>query len=109
MTRRRWGVPVVLGLGFAVAATAAGFRPTAGHGGADRTPPGRGFSAAAGEVPTPQKPAFVVHRPRLLPAHESIARFAPVRQTAVARAEPSPTAPPVAPLGVKTPEGTTNL
>ena len=65
--------------------------------------------AAASGVPAPQQPAFVVHRSRLLPTHELVARFAPVREAVVAREEPSPTAPPVASIGLETPEGTTNL
>jgi L,D-transpeptidase catalytic domain len=109
MTKRRWGIPVVLALALALAATAAGLLPTAGHGSADRTAPGQGFAAAAAGVPAPQEPAFVVHRPRLLPTHEGIARFAPVRQAVDAREEPSPSAPPVASIGLETPEGTTNL
>jgi len=106
MTKRRWGVPVLLALGLALAATAAGFRWTAGHGPASTQ---KAFAAAAEGVPAPQDPAFVVHRPRLLPRHEGVARFAPVRQPVVARATPSPNAPPVASIGLETPEGTTNL
>jgi hypothetical protein len=93
----------------ALAATAATFRATAGHGGTDETAGGKVLAAAAGAVPAPQEPAFVVHRPRLLPPHERVARFAPVRDAVVARAEPSPTAPAVAPVGLETSEGTTNL
>jgi hypothetical protein len=109
MTKRRWGVPVVLALGLALAATGAGFRWTAGHGHADAASAEKAFAAAADGVPAPQDPAFVVHRPRLLPTHEGVVRFAPVRQAVVAREEPSPTAPPVASIGLETPEGTTNL
>jgi hypothetical protein len=109
MTKTRWGVPVVLVLGLSLAATAAGFRPIGGHGGAGTTASERAFKAAAGGVPAPEEPAFLVHRPRLLPRHEGVARFAPVRQAVVARGGPSATAPPVASVGLKTSEGTTNL
>jgi hypothetical protein len=105
MTTRRWAIPIVLALGVVLAATAAGLRATDGHGSPDQ----RGFAAAAAGLPTPQQPAFVVHRPLLLPAHERLARYAPVRQAFVARAEPSPTATRVASVGLQTPEGTTNL
>jgi lipoprotein-anchoring transpeptidase ErfK/SrfK len=105
MAKRRWAIPVVLALALALAATAAGFRATSGHSDARR----EGFAAAADGVPAPQQPAFVVHRPRLLPAHERVARFAPVRRAVVARADPSPTAAPVASVDLETPEGTTNL
>jgi hypothetical protein len=108
MTRRQWRVPVVLALGAVLAATVAGFRATAGHGSADASAE-NAFVAAADHVPPPQQPAFVVHRPRLLPAHERVARFAPVRQAVVAREAPSPTAPPVASVGLETSEGTSNL
>jgi hypothetical protein len=109
MSRRRWPIPVMLALGLVLAAVAAGFRATAGHGSADTSAAENALAAAAGDVPAPQEPAFVVHRPRLLPARERVARFAPVRQAVVARAEPSPTAAPVALIGLETPEGTTNL
>jgi len=109
MTRRRWGIPVVLALGLALAAAAVGFRPTAGQGGGGTGVAENAFAAAADGVPAPQEPAFVVHRPRLLPTHEGVARFAPVREAVVARATPSPAAPPVASIALETPEGTTNL
>jgi hypothetical protein len=105
MRKRRWVIPVVLALGSLLAATAAGFRSSPGHGNSDQN----GFAAAADGVPAPQQPAFVVHRPRLLPRHERLAWFAPVRHVVVARAEPSPAGASVAWVGLQTPEGTTNL
>ena len=38
------------------------------------------FLRQAGQLPTPQQPAFKVGRPRLLDKHERIARFAPVKR-----------------------------
>lgn len=109
MTTRRLGVPLVIALGLVVAATVAGFRATARHHAAKTSAGEKALAAAAGGVPVPQQPAFVVHRPRLLHRHEWVARFAPVRRAVVAREEPSPTAPAAAPVGRETPEGTTNV
>jgi hypothetical protein len=109
MTKRRWAIPVVLSLGLVLAAMAAGVLATAGHGSAQASVAEKALAAAAGDVPIPQQPAFVVHRPRLLPTHERVARLALVHRAVVARAEPSPAAPSVASVGLKTPEGTANL
>ena len=109
MTRRR-AVPVVVALGLMVAAAASGFRATAGSHGQPRTEPAaKALSAAAGELPPPQRPAFVVGVPRRLPINETVARFAPVIRAVLARRRADPSAPPVARLDVETPEATTNL
>jgi hypothetical protein len=63
----------------------------------------------AGDLPRPQKPAFVPARPRLLPKTETTWRWAPVIRPSVARAGPALDAPPVATLSTETPEGTSNL
>jgi hypothetical protein len=69
----------------------------------------RSLVAAADEVPRPERPAFVVGKPSLLPRGESWARFAPVLRQVMARREPSPGASAVAELSPETPEGTTNI
>lgn len=65
--------------------------------------------ADAGRLPAPQQPAFRVGRPTLLDRHEARAWFAPVRRAVEARSAPAESARPVAPLGLQTPEGTTNI
>jgi hypothetical protein len=67
------------------------------------------FLRQAGQLPTPQQPAFKVGRPRLLDKHERIARFAPVKRPTDARREPAGTAAPVGSLDLRTPEGTNNI
>lgn len=62
-----------------------------------------------GRLPAPQQPAFKVGQPRLLNRHETIARFASVRRPIEAREQPRGTADSVALLGLRTPEGTTNI
>jgi lipoprotein-anchoring transpeptidase ErfK/SrfK len=111
MTERRWAITVGLAIGLVFAVTAAGFlaTPRPRYGSAGTSAAEKALSAAADGVPVPQQPAFVVHRPRLLSRHESVAQLATVRQAVVAREKPSATAPPVASVGLKTPEGTTNL
>jgi hypothetical protein len=95
----------------AVVVAATSLRARGGHG----TSAGSSGSAlkalasAARRLPGPQRPAFVVGKPRLLPKDATPSRFAPVEQGAVARRRPSPAAPVVASLPMSTPEGTTNL
>ena len=67
------------------------------------------LSSASRRLPPPERPAFVVGRPRLLDKGEMLARFASVEQAVLARRRPSPAAPVVATLAATTPEGTTNL
>jgi lipoprotein-anchoring transpeptidase ErfK/SrfK len=62
-----------------------------------------------GNLPDPVKPAFVPGKPVLLRSDEHVARWAPVRRAAAARAQPSARAPVVASLSTQTPEGTSNL
>jgi hypothetical protein len=107
--RNRRQVAIVLALGLVVAAALAAFRATGGHGSSPSRSAASELASAAGEVPQPARPAFVVHKPHLLPRDESVARFAPIREAVVARRTPSPDAPSVAALGLETPEGTTNL
>jgi L,D-transpeptidase-like protein len=67
------------------------------------------FLDEAGHLPSPERPAFVVGAPRLLRPHETRARFASVKRRIEARSGPIATSAAVAPLGLRTPEGTTNI
>jgi L,D-transpeptidase catalytic domain len=67
------------------------------------------FSAEAGRLPAPERPAFTVGRPKLLRRGETRARFAPVEHAVEARSESTPAAAVIAPLRQRTPEGTTNI
>lgn len=67
------------------------------------------FAVEAARLPRPQRPALTVARPRPLSRGETRARVAPVVRTVAARGAPSPAAPVVAPLGLETSEGTTNV
>jgi lipoprotein-anchoring transpeptidase ErfK/SrfK len=67
------------------------------------------FAAEAGQLPAPERPAFRVGKPVLLPRDETRAWFASVRRAVEARSDPATTAPPVASLERETPEGTTNV
>jgi lipoprotein-anchoring transpeptidase ErfK/SrfK len=83
---------------------------TAVHHSSARTPPRT--TSLAGDVnrlPPPERPALTVGRPRLLSVHESRARIAPVLRAFPARSAPSGSAHAVAPLELKTSEGTTNI
>jgi lipoprotein-anchoring transpeptidase ErfK/SrfK len=73
------------------------------------TPVAQSLANEAGRLPPPERPAFKVGVPRLLSPHETRARFASVASPIEARAEPAPDARPVAPLDLRTPEGTTNI
>ena len=70
---------------------------------------GQVFAAQAGHLPAPEQPAFRVGSPTLLSPHETRARFASVARRVEARSEPSAGARPVGVLGLRTPEGTTNI
>ena len=72
-------------------------------------PAAQSLADQAGRLPAPERPAFKVGAPKLLSPHETRARFAPVAQPIDARSEPATAASPVAPLDLRTPEGTTNI
>jgi hypothetical protein len=67
------------------------------------------FAAEAAQLPPPEHPAFRVGAPTLLSRNEARARFAPVARRVDAHADAGATAPRVAPLDLRTPEGTTNI
>jgi hypothetical protein len=60
-------------------------------------------------VPPPVEPAFVPPNPRLLGRPRDVSWYAPVRRPAAVRAAPDPSAPGVAALATRTPEGTENI
>jgi len=61
------------------------------------------------KLPPPEHPAFRVGAPKLLSRNETRARFASIVRSVDARADPDITAPRVAPLDLRTPEGTANI
>jgi L,D-transpeptidase catalytic domain len=65
--------------------------------------------AAEAGLPEPVAPAFVPPRPRALSGRENVSFWSPVRRATPARARPDPSAPVVARLSTRTPEGTRNL
>jgi hypothetical protein len=65
--------------------------------------------AAAGGLPHPERPAFVVGKPVELRRGEFSARFAPVVAAVVAHRGPSLSAQPITTLSPETPDGTTNI
>jgi hypothetical protein len=71
--------------------------------------PGSALVAATDGLPKPERPAFVVGRPRELPRGGPTARFAPVVAAVVARRAPHRKAGAVADLSRSTPDGTTNI
>jgi len=79
------------------------------HSSGSTKPNAESFVAQAERLPTPEKPAFTVGRPRLLSRHETRARYAPVLREVAARAAPVGIARPVARLALHTPEGTSNV
>jgi hypothetical protein len=64
---------------------------------------------AVPRLPAPVRPAFGIPPPRPLRASRGATRWAPVAAATPARAAPRSHARPVARLGRRTPEGTTNL
>jgi lipoprotein-anchoring transpeptidase ErfK/SrfK len=106
---RRTAVVLGLGLAVGVGVTGTALRATANHGRAGPGSAATALSAAAGDLPRPERPAFVIGTPVRLPQGENAARFAPVTRTVVARRRPSTDARPVASLALETPEATTNL
>jgi len=80
------------------------------RGGAPSAP--AAHAAAEGAVsalPAAPRPAFVPHRPVLLPRHERVARWAWVQRETAAHSEPSEASTQVATLELSTPEDTANL
>jgi lipoprotein-anchoring transpeptidase ErfK/SrfK len=65
-------------------------------------------SAATGGPPPPVVPAFTPGAPRRLGSTRHVSVWAPVQRPATARTAPAATAPVVAPLSLRTPEGTRN-
>ena len=70
------------------------------------SPPRRSVAPA---LPEPVTPAFTPGRPRPLGSRAALSHWAPVRRRAVARSAPAPTAPIVAAIRTRTPEGTRNV
>jgi L,D-transpeptidase catalytic domain/GW (Gly-Tryp) dipeptide domain len=100
---------LALGAGVALAAVATG---TAVHGTGRRDHSAaaiRSLTAAAAELPNPERPAFAVGKPIRLARGNPPARFAPVVRPLVARRKPSPNATAVVQVSRETPEGTTNI
>ncbi len=111
MAARR--IALILAGGVALASLATGL---AIHGitGPDRATasagsPGGALIAAADGLPNPERPAFVVGKPRELPRGGVSARFAPVVAAVVARRAPNRNAGAVVELSRSTPDGTTNI
>jgi hypothetical protein len=109
MARGRTALALGVALAFVVTATAV--HGTAGHGRSTNSAgsPSRALLAAAGGLPSPERPAFVVGTPTRLRKGETSARFAPVMREVEARRRPSRSAGRVAELARETPEGTTNI
>jgi hypothetical protein len=108
---RRTAVVLAGGVAVATVATGLAVRGTAGP---DRASASAGsirgaFIQAADGLPRPERPAFVVGRPRELRHGEMSARFAPVVVGVVARRAPRRNAGAVAELSRLTPERTTNI
>jgi hypothetical protein len=99
---------VLLGAGVALALLATG-AVVHGTGRGRSSSPSRALMAAAGGLPRPERPAFVVGKPIRLPRGEFSARFAPVLDPVVARREPALRASAVTELSPETPDGTTNI
>jgi lipoprotein-anchoring transpeptidase ErfK/SrfK len=104
---------LILAGGVAVASMATGLA-VHGTAGSDRATAFAGSSrgaliAAAEGLPNPERPAFVVGKPRELPRGAASARFAPVVAAVVARRAPNRNARAVAELSRSTPDGTTNI
>jgi lipoprotein-anchoring transpeptidase ErfK/SrfK len=106
---RRRTLAIALPLTVALAGTVTAFRAVASHPPSSSGSAAAALAAAADELPPPERPAFVVRRPVRLSAGEAVARFAPVRQTVLARRRPDSEAAPVAHLEPQTPEHTTNV
>ncbi|MGH3031340.1 MAG: L,D-transpeptidase [Gaiellaceae bacterium] len=110
-SRRGRLLPVLLVIsvagGLALAFTV--LSPPSSDAGAGGGSPAASQRPGASALPDPVEPAFVPGTPRPLGSTRDVAYFAPVRRPTVARAEPSGSAPPVAGLTTRTPEGTGNI
>jgi hypothetical protein len=106
---RPFGIAVSLG---AVALAVAIGAVVSGRVGDDAEPtraaPAGSTSTAAG-LPDPVDPAFVPPAPRPLSGLDAVSWWSPVSRSTVARARPERSAPIVARLSTRTPEGTRNL
>jgi L,D-transpeptidase catalytic domain len=102
---------LAVGTGLVVLVTATAIRATANHGRSNNSAPSAlgALATAAGRLPRPERPAFVVGTPVRLRKSEARARFASVARPVLARRGPSPATPGVAELALETPEGTTNV
>jgi lipoprotein-anchoring transpeptidase ErfK/SrfK len=68
-----------------------------------------GASTAQGALPAMVRPAFTPGPARRLAPARDVSRYAPVRRAAIARRGASAVSTPVARVGTRTPEGTTNI
>jgi hypothetical protein len=102
--RRRVAGLVLLVAAIVVATGARSWRHS--HTSAPAT---QSLAVEAARLPPPEHPAFRVARPKGLSRHETRARFASVLRRIEARTDPDATARPVAPLELRTAEGTTNI
>ncbi len=66
-------------------------------------------SAPSPSLPAPVTPAFRIPAPRTLEPARHLSRWAPVRTSVLARTRPARDARPVARVGTRTPEHTTNI
>jgi hypothetical protein len=107
LTRRR-SAAAVAALAAAALVVGAILHRSSGLPNADATH-AKALAAEVSRLPPPEQPAFRVGRPKLLSRHETRARYAPVLQETIARAAPAPDARPVAPIQLRTPEGTSNI
>jgi lipoprotein-anchoring transpeptidase ErfK/SrfK len=101
---------LVLGGGVALAIVATG-AALHGHGRSSSSggSPTQALMAAAGGLPHPERPAFVVGKPVQLRRGVPSSRFAPVVNAVVAHREPNPRARPITTLSPETSDGTTNI
>ena len=106
---RPFGIAVSLG---AVALAVAIWAAVSGRVGNDAEPTRAapaGTTSAAPGLPDPVDPAFVPPAPRPLSGLDTVSWWSPVSRSTVARARPEQSAPVVARLSTRTPEGTRNL
>ena len=68
-----------------------------------------GTSTAQGALPAMVRPAFTPGPASPLTLARDVSRYAPVRRAAIARGRASAVSAPVARVGTRTPEGTTNI
>jgi lipoprotein-anchoring transpeptidase ErfK/SrfK len=106
MLKRR--VVFALGAGAIVFAVGIVLRTATSAGSHARSGAGS-LAAEARSLPRPERPAFAVGPPVLLPKGEALATFAPVARLVEARDAPSPAAPVVTQLATQTPDSTTNI